>query len=93
VVQPPFPPNEFHPGDEPNQPDIKSGLHDVAEPWTVDTSGGRFRAQLAPEPPVSSLMFLVFFAHYLTAMELLTRWSLTRPFYTEATAPMRPATG
>lgn len=37
------------------------------EPLVVDTPGGRFRAQFAPDLPVSSLGALVFFAQFLAA--------------------------
>ncbi len=65
---PPFlPPEEAHPQGESINPDPKAAPSDAAEQLIVDTPGGRFRAQFAPELPVSSLGALVFFTQYLCA--------------------------
>ncbi|MCS6243247.1 MAG: hypothetical protein H2172_05220 [Opitutus sp.] len=53
---PPFlPPEKAHPEGESENPDHKATPSDAAEVLIVDTPGGRFRAQFAPELPVSPL--------------------------------------
>jgi hypothetical protein len=53
---PPFlPPEKAHPEGESKTPDHKATPSDAAEVLIVDTPGGRFRAQFAPELPVSPL--------------------------------------
>ena len=65
---PPFlPPEKAHPEGESENPDHKATPSDAAEVLIVDTPGGRFRAQFAPELPVSPLGALVFFTQYLCA--------------------------
>lgn len=38
---------------ESDSADKQPVIHDAAEPWIVDTPGGRFRAQFTPDLPVS----------------------------------------
>ena len=65
---PPFTsPNEAHPQGESASPEPAPAPGDDAEPLTVDTPGGRFRAQFTPDLPVSALGALVFFAQHLAA--------------------------
>lgn len=64
-MPPSSPPNEAHPGGEPEPADRQPAAADADEPWIVDTPGGRFRAQFTPDLPVSSLGALVFFAQFL----------------------------
>lgn len=66
-MPPCFPPNEAHPQGESVRPEPTLAPGDAAEPLIVDTPGGRFRAQFAPDLPVSSLGALVFFAQFLAA--------------------------